>query len=122
MTRRRRTVSMHVVVIVPMETTPKLARLEVRTLINDQCNYHLDPGDVRVKKIMPGTMTAAKGGKNAGLLPTLRRAEYQLAEEVERRGDEDAEYESPMATVLEEVRRAIIKAEGGKKRYDKSAT
>lgn len=61
--------------------------------------------------IMPSS-PAPSSNTVAVMLAALRAAEYQLAEEVERRGYEDSEYDPPMTPVLEQVRAAIAKAEG----------
>lgn len=46
-------VRMDLTVRVPAEMTAAQARLEVRTLVNEQCNYCLEPGEVRVSKLGP---------------------------------------------------------------------
>ena len=61
MPSKRRVVDMIVKVSVPMGCTAKEARREVRTLINQQCNYRLDYNEIRVKKISSTFRTTAKG-------------------------------------------------------------
>jgi hypothetical protein len=46
-------VTMVVTVAVPAGQTAAWARKEVRTLINEQCGFHSDPGDVKVGSIRP---------------------------------------------------------------------
>lgn len=46
---RRKDVWMLLRVSTPPGTTARDARREVRSLVNDQCNYSLDPGDVKVR-------------------------------------------------------------------------
>jgi hypothetical protein len=53
MAQTRKQVTMLVTVSVPREMTAAEARLEVRTLVNDQCNYSADEGDVKVRSIKP---------------------------------------------------------------------
>lgn len=67
--KSRRTVAMTVVVTVPIGTTHGQARLEVRTLINEQCNWKLDPGEVKVQSIRPSPLTTAKSGKGKRASP-----------------------------------------------------
>lgn len=50
---KRKTVTMLLKVSVPAGTSAADARREVRTLVNDQCNYWLDPEDVRVQSLKP---------------------------------------------------------------------
>lgn len=52
-TRKRVTVIM--TVSVPAGMTPAAARREIRSLVNDQCNYSADPGDVKAIMITPAT-------------------------------------------------------------------
>lgn len=46
-------VRMDLTVRVPASLTAAQARLEVRTLVNEQCNYNVDEGEVRVSKLRP---------------------------------------------------------------------
>ncbi len=50
---KRKKVTMLVTVTVPAETTPAEARREVRTLVNEQCNYFLDYNEIRAVKVSP---------------------------------------------------------------------
>lgn len=54
----RKTVLMMVAVRVPPTMSARDAKREVRELINNQCNWSADPGDVRVVKITPPPMGA----------------------------------------------------------------
>lgn len=49
----RKIVTMALTVSVPSTMTAREARREVRSLINDQCNWSADPGDVKVRKLTP---------------------------------------------------------------------
>lgn len=51
MTEKRKLVTMIVTVSVPAFLSAHGARREVRHLINEQCNYGLDTGDVKVRSI-----------------------------------------------------------------------
>lgn len=53
LTMKRKFVRMVVTLSVPADMTPQEARREARTLINLQCNYNADHGDVRAQKIEP---------------------------------------------------------------------
>lgn len=44
----KRTVDIKITVRIPAMMTKKDAIREVRTLVNEQCNFTADPGDVRV--------------------------------------------------------------------------
>lgn len=59
MTERRKQYTMTITVSVAPHVTAAEARREVRTLINEQVNYHHDPEDVRCKKIVPGRKAVA---------------------------------------------------------------
>ena len=48
---RRRTLYMTLAVRVPADMPAAQARREVRSLVNDQCNYDAEPGDVRVASL-----------------------------------------------------------------------
>jgi hypothetical protein len=50
---KRKQITMIVTVSVPNDMTPIEARREVRTLINEQCNYSADYGEVKVKSVKP---------------------------------------------------------------------
>jgi hypothetical protein len=50
---RRKTVTMVVTFSIPAEHSPAWARKEVRTLINEQCGFHSDPGDLKLRHIRP---------------------------------------------------------------------
>lgn len=50
---KRKQVTMTVTVSVPVDMSAADARREVRTLINEQCNYSADYGDVKAKAIRP---------------------------------------------------------------------
>lgn len=52
-----KTVTMLVTVSVPMEMSASDARREVRTLVNEQCNYAAEPEDVKVRGIRPAKGT-----------------------------------------------------------------
>lgn len=51
MAAKRKIVPVLIYLSVPATMSAAAARLEARTLINDQSNYYADPGDVRVRKI-----------------------------------------------------------------------
>lgn len=51
--RKRKFVTMLVRVSVPVDMTASQARLEVRTLVNEQCNHSADYEDVKVRAIRP---------------------------------------------------------------------
>lgn len=53
MATKRKKVTMLVTVTVPAETSAADARQEVRTLINWQGNWRLEPGDVRAIAVKP---------------------------------------------------------------------
>lgn len=55
MSKNRKTIRLLLTVSVPAEMSAADARREVRTLINDQCNYDADPGDVRARAVKPLT-------------------------------------------------------------------
>lgn len=44
----KRTVEIRITVRIPALMTKKDAMREVRTLVNEQCNYSADPGDVKI--------------------------------------------------------------------------
>lgn len=44
----KRTVEIKITVRIPSLMTKRDAMREVRTLVNEQCNYSADPGDVRI--------------------------------------------------------------------------
>lgn len=50
---KRKTMTMILTVTVPAEMSAAHARLEVRTLINEQCNYSAESGDVKVRQLRP---------------------------------------------------------------------
>lgn len=52
--KKRKFVTMTIVVSVPAEMSAMDARREVRTLVNHQSNFRFDEGDVRVRRIEPG--------------------------------------------------------------------
>lgn len=49
--KARKTVTMLLTVSVPKGMSATQARLEVRTLVNHQCNYAADEGDVKVRRL-----------------------------------------------------------------------
>lgn len=51
--KKRKQVTMLVTVSVPVEFTADMARREVRTLINEQCNYVADEGMVKAVSVKP---------------------------------------------------------------------
>lgn len=53
MARRRKLVTMLVTVSVNPDMSAAEARREVRTLVNDQCNYSWDQEDIRVRSVKP---------------------------------------------------------------------
>lgn len=53
MTMKKKIVTMIVSLSVPSNMTAQEARREARTLINDQCNYSADYGDVRAHSVKP---------------------------------------------------------------------
>ncbi|MBS4016809.1 MAG: hypothetical protein KGZ68_01110 [Dechloromonas sp.] len=53
MARRRKLVTMLVTVSVNPDMCARDARREVRTLVNEQCNYRWDPEDIRVRSVEP---------------------------------------------------------------------
>ena len=57
---KRKLVSMKLTVSVPADMSAAQTRLEVRTLINEQCNYSADEGDVKVRSLQAAP-TRAKG-------------------------------------------------------------
>ncbi len=61
MASRRKRVTMLITVTVPADMSAAQARLEVRTLINEQANYFANEGDVKAAAIKP----AAKAAKEA---------------------------------------------------------
>ncbi len=63
MTVKRKLVSMKLTVSVPANMPAAQARLEVRTLVNDQCNYSADEDDVKVRSLQAAP-TRAKGRKS----------------------------------------------------------
>lgn len=50
---KRKRITMLVTVSVPAEMSAAQARLEVRTLIHEQCNYYADEGDVKAIVVRP---------------------------------------------------------------------
>lgn len=50
---KRKEVTLLVRVTVPADMTKTDAAREVRTLINDQCNWSAEPGDVRARACKP---------------------------------------------------------------------
>ncbi len=60
MAKKRKTVMM-LRVSVPVKMKAEQVRREVRTLVNDQCNYGVDvePGDLRVQSCSPAPRGAA---------------------------------------------------------------
>lgn len=48
---KRKRVTMLFTVSVPTDASASDARREVRTLINEQCNYYLDYGDVKAVSV-----------------------------------------------------------------------
>lgn len=52
-TKSRKTVTMVLTVSVPVDMSAAEARREVRTLVNEQCNYSADEGDVKVRQLRP---------------------------------------------------------------------
>ncbi|XAI96368.1 hypothetical protein [Microcystis phage Mae-JY30] len=53
MMKTRKKVTMLLTVSVPREMSAAEARREVRTLVNEQCNYSLDEGEMKVAKLAP---------------------------------------------------------------------
>jgi hypothetical protein len=49
----RKKVTMLLTVSVPREMSPADARREVRSLVNEQCNYSADYGAVKVRGLRP---------------------------------------------------------------------
>lgn len=59
MAKRKKILRMLIEVSVPRNMTAIQARREVRTLINEQCNYAADYGDVRAAKVGPAPKESA---------------------------------------------------------------
>ncbi len=51
--KTRKSVTMLLTVSVPREMSAADARREVRTLVNEQCNYSADHEDVKVRSLRP---------------------------------------------------------------------
>lgn len=49
--RKRKQIELSMVLSVPVGMTKAAAKKEVRSLINEQCNWAADEGEVKVKKL-----------------------------------------------------------------------
>lgn len=55
MAKKRKTLELLITVSVPTDMRIAQVRKEVKTLVNEQCNYSADEGDIRIKRIAKGT-------------------------------------------------------------------
>jgi actin-like ATPase involved in cell morphogenesis len=62
MAAKRKQISMRVTVSVPLDMTAIEARREVRTLINEQCNWlsRIDEGDVKAIAVKPAPKSPSR--------------------------------------------------------------
>lgn len=57
---RYKNLSFLLTVSVPVDMSTALAKAELKSLINEQCNYASEPGDVRVKSLKPADPPAKR--------------------------------------------------------------
>lgn len=77
-TRKRKTITVLLTVTVPSGMSALQTRREIRSLINDQCNFAADPEDLRVKRCGGRATIAAAPDVITELRLWLRIAERQF--------------------------------------------